>query len=209
MSIRVIKAAEAERLLAAEAELESARSEAARIIQDARGQAEIIVNDAHGSASQIRTKAFDDASTSLETRFASAQMEWISEQCGQIKLAEAESLLAFESLVFETVRVILPGLEPTELVAGVLPHMSASLRRGDNATIEVCALQLDRLGADARLMLEAAGMNVEVTAAPANSPPDTLLVRLSTGTFDLTPSRQIRKIRERWSTIATAASSGT
>lgn len=208
MSVRLLKAEEVEALLSVEATLEKAKLKAVAIIKNANMQAAGIIENAKVTATQIRLKVADDERNRLDAAYAAAQMDWIAEQHRRTNLAEAESLLAFEVLVLDALRAILPGLDPNELVAGVMPHFRGRLKRGNNATIEVHANQVDQLGTHASYILEAAGMIVDIVVAPEDSPTDTLIVGVPTGRYDLTPSRQIDKIHARWSAMSEALSFG-
>lgn len=207
MSIRVIKSDDVATLFSAETMLEAAKAEAHQIVLAAQQQAQIITSQAHASAASIREKIASEARVALEASYASAQIDWVAEQHQRNQLDQGQSLKAFEALVLDALRAILPGIEPEALVAGVMPHFGGRLKRGSNAEIEVHPEQVDGLGAHARTKLEAVGMEVRVVAN-SDGPIDLLIVRVPTGQYDLTPSHQIDRIESRWQAMNEVPSLG-
>jgi vacuolar-type H+-ATPase subunit H len=207
MVIRVIKSDDVATLFSAEAMLEAAKAEAHQIVLAAQQQAQIITSQAHASAASIREKIASESRVALEASYASAQIDWVAEQHQRNQLDQGQSLKAFEALVLDALRAILPGIEPEALVAGVMPHFGGRLKRGSNAEIEVHPEQVNGLGAHARTKLEAVGMEAQVVTN-CDGPIDLLIVRVPTGQYDLTPSRQIDRIESRWQVMNEVPSFG-
>jgi vacuolar-type H+-ATPase subunit H len=205
--MRVIKSDDVAILFSAESTLEAAKAEARQIVLAAHAQAQQITSQAHANADVIRDKVAADAKAGLEAAFASAQIEWVAQQHTLAQDHETQSLQAFEALLLDALRAILPGIEAVDLVTGVMPHFGGRLKRGSNAEIEVHPDQLEGLGTHARSKLEAVGMIVQVVSN-SEAPLDLLIVRVPTGQYDLTPSRQVDRIEGRWTTMNEVPSFG-
>ena len=207
MSIRIIKSEDVATLFSAQTVLEAAKAEAHKIVLAAQLQAQIITSQSHANAASIRERIASESKIALEASYASAQIDWVAEQHQRNQKDQSQSVKAFETLVLDTLRAVLPGIEPDNIVAGVMPHFGGRLKRGSNAEIEVHPDQLDGLGAHTRTKLESVGMIVQIVTNP-DGPIDLLIVRVPTGQYDLTPSRQVNRIENRWKAMNEVPSLG-